>query len=205
MAPERRLPLLLALVTALLAATAATHGPAGALDVAVSGEGQTPEPPGPARLEASGESDLSTSAQLGKAVTSLAMPGSPLAPEPRDPPPGGDPPPRERLRERPPPPGGAERAVTSPLPMDSPAEPSGTFPACPPRFPPACPRCPRAGSRGWPDPPGVPSPPHVPSPATIKSLQRQRQRWGRDPAPRVPIPPEGPGRVLIPPEGPNPT
>ncbi|XP_077637782.1 uncharacterized protein LOC144245955 isoform X2 [Lonchura striata] len=68
----RRLPALAAVTVLLLVAAAASD-----------------EPPGPARLEASGESDLSTPAQLGKAVTSLAIAGSPLAPEPRDPQIGG--------------------------------------------------------------------------------------------------------------------
>ncbi|XP_077637780.1 uncharacterized protein LOC144245955 isoform X1 [Lonchura striata] len=85
----RRLPALAAVTVLLLVAAAASDGPPGRLEVALSGEGQSPEPPGPARLEASGESDLSTPAQLGKAVTSLAIAGSPLAPEPRDPQIGG--------------------------------------------------------------------------------------------------------------------
>nr|XP_041570070.1 uncharacterized protein LOC121469320 isoform X3 [Taeniopygia guttata] len=78
----RRLPALAA-VTLLLAATAATNGPP---EVPLVGEGQSPEPP---RLEASGESDLSTPTLMGRAVTSLGTPGSPPPPDPRDPQIGG--------------------------------------------------------------------------------------------------------------------
>lgn len=90
MGESRGLPAL-AMVALLVVATVTADEPSGPLDVALSAEGQTPEPAGPAKLEASGESDLSTSAQhLGKGVTSVAFPGSPLATEPRDPSPGGD-------------------------------------------------------------------------------------------------------------------
>ncbi|XP_066427448.1 uncharacterized protein [Molothrus aeneus] len=118
MGPTAPLPAL-AVVTALLAATAMAQGPSGPLEVALSGEGPTPEPPGPAKMEASGESDLSTSAHLGKAVTSAAFPGSPLGTEGRDPPPGGASGSESGSESAPPPPPAAQRGPLSDVPSQS--------------------------------------------------------------------------------------
>ncbi|KAM7124049.1 uncharacterized protein J5F26_001854 isoform 1-T1 [Ciconia maguari] len=80
MAVPRRAPALAAAVLLLLAAATADE-PASTLDVALSAEGQTPEPVSPAKLEASGESDLTTSAQrLGKGLTSVSFEGAERSP-----------------------------------------------------------------------------------------------------------------------------
>ncbi|XP_074880555.1 uncharacterized protein LOC142029593 [Buteo buteo] len=80
MAPARRAPTL-AMVVLLVLAAATADEPASTLDVALSAEGQTPEPVSPAKLEASGESDLTTSAQrLGKGLTSVSFEGAERSP-----------------------------------------------------------------------------------------------------------------------------
>ncbi|XP_058686122.1 uncharacterized protein LOC131575107 isoform X5 [Poecile atricapillus] len=161
----RRVPALAA-VALLLATTVRAQEPP---DVAVSGQS-----PG----------DLSTSAHLGKAVTSVAFPGSPVATEPRDPPrtprnpprtPGtpGTPPrgetPAPRAAPRAATPGGGSAEVPSPMAPPSPASlrrgcdaaaPDGSpedSPVPPPVPPPLSP--PRPG-----DPGGGRTPPRVPSP-----------------------------------------
>ncbi|KAM9643036.1 uncharacterized protein ACIBXB_012130 [Morphnus guianensis] len=80
MAPARRAPTLAMVVLLVLAAVTADE-PTSTLDVALSAEGQTPEPVSPAKLEASGESDLTTSAQrLGKGLTSVSFAGAERSP-----------------------------------------------------------------------------------------------------------------------------
>ncbi|KAM6412984.1 uncharacterized protein J5M81_002084 [Pluvialis apricaria] len=80
MAQPRR-ALVLAMVVLVVLAAVTADEPASTLDVALSAEGQTPEPVSPAKLEASGESDLTTSAQrMGKGVTSLSFEGAERAP-----------------------------------------------------------------------------------------------------------------------------
>ncbi|XP_055561090.1 uncharacterized protein LOC129735636 [Falco cherrug] len=80
MAVPRRAPVL-AMVVLLVLATGMADEPSSTLDVALSAEGQTPEPVSPAKLEASGESDLTTSAQrLGKGLTAVNFEGVERAP-----------------------------------------------------------------------------------------------------------------------------
>ncbi|KAM6089043.1 uncharacterized protein VSU04_001648 [Chlamydotis macqueenii] len=76
MAEPRRAPAMAVLALLVLAAATADEPPS-APDAALSAEARTPEPGSPAKLEASGESDLTTSAQrLGKGLTAVAFEGA---------------------------------------------------------------------------------------------------------------------------------
>ncbi|KAM9200098.1 uncharacterized protein V3H86_000618 [Mergus octosetaceus] len=77
MAQPRGALALAAAAVLLLLTTATADEPASPLDVALSAEGQTSEPVSPAKLEASGESDLTTSAQrLGQGLTADSFEGT---------------------------------------------------------------------------------------------------------------------------------
>ncbi|XP_054023513.1 collagen alpha-2(I) chain-like [Dryobates pubescens] len=82
MGQPRGLPAL-AMVALLVLAPSLADELTSTLDVALSAEGQTADPASPAKLEASGESDLTTSSQrLGKGLTSISFaPGGAATPQ----------------------------------------------------------------------------------------------------------------------------